>query len=108
MLCACVIKAGRSASQRRRRFAQQDMDHARQRYRYGVRNWTRPAIMPRTISAMDDGSMDDARAFYGAYDYSTNYRREDGFSGPYSPYMIPGPALMRRMDQEMMRDDFLY
>ncbi|XP_038052764.1 MAM and LDL-receptor class A domain-containing protein 1-like [Patiria miniata] len=112
-MCMCFIMANRSESlydvQRRKRLAQQDMDHARQRYRYGVRNWTRPAIMPRTVLAMDDGSMDDARAFYGAYDYSTNYRREDGFSGPpsTSPYMIPGPALMRQMDQEM-RDDFFY
>ncbi|XP_038052761.1 MAM and LDL-receptor class A domain-containing protein 1-like [Patiria miniata] len=110
MICVCAIMANRSEGplQRRRRFAQQEEDHARERYRYGVRNWTRPAIMPRTVLEVDDGSMDDARAFYRTYDYSTNYRREDGFSRSYSPYMIPGPALMRKMDQERMTDDYLY
>ncbi|XP_038052762.1 uncharacterized protein LOC119725428 [Patiria miniata] len=110
MIFVCAIMENRSDGplQRRRRFAQQEEDHARERYRYGVRNWTRPAIMPRTVLEVDDGSMDDARAFYRTYDYSTNYRREDGFSRPYSPYMIPGPALMRKMDQERMTDDYLY
>ncbi|XP_038053302.1 uncharacterized protein LOC119725797 [Patiria miniata] len=85
----------------------------------GVRNQTQrweynrgpyfsfPSVVPRRafvgrMRQAEDTVDNDARIFYENYDSNDNMRNS------HTPYIIPGPALMWKMDHDFKHPDFYY